>query len=288
MQYLVLALHGLTLGAIYALVALGFHLVFRAAGLLDFAQGEKVVLSTLLALSLVQSGIPLPVAALLVVAIGFVLGIGYDRAVIAATVRRGVLPAVIATVGAFMVLESSHILVWGDQGRPFPSLVGGEVGVGQATIQAQSFLILGIVALIVVALASFLSRTRLGLGVSAASEDALAAATLGIDSRRVRMLAFGIAFALTGLAGFLVAPFTLAGGAVGVDLTVKGFTAAILGGLGSTYGVVGGALLLGLFRDLVGSQVSQSVREPMVYLILIVALLLRPNGLFARRRVRMV
>lgn len=284
MQYVALAIHGLTLGSIYALVALGFHLIFRSVGVLDFGQGDKVVLGGLAGLTLLHNSLGLAGAFAVVVVGGLLAGVVYDGLVIAPTLRRGPDAAVIATVGALLVMGSGHILVWGATGAAFPPLVGGTVAIGHARVDAQDFLIWGVVALAVVCVVAFLARTRYGQGMVAAAADPMAAGTVGIDVRQSRILAFSLAFGLAGLAGVLVAPLTLAGGTIGPSLTLKAFTAAVLGGLDSTYGVLVGSLLLGLFEDLVGSQVPYAFLDPLVYSVLIVVLLVRPQGLFGRRK----
>src|SRR5947208_3268101 len=125
MEYLVLAVHGLTLGSIYALVALGFHLIYRTVAVLDFGQGDKVVLGGLVGLTLVRHGMSLPLAFIVVIGGGLLAGVVYDQVVIAPTLRRGLDPAVIATVGALLVMGSGHVLVWGATGEPFPALISG-------------------------------------------------------------------------------------------------------------------------------------------------------------------
>lgn len=284
MQYVALAIHGLTLGSIYALVALGFHLIFRAVGVLDFAQGDKVVLGGLVGLTLVRHDVALVAVFAVVVVGGLVAGVVYDAVVVAPALRRGLEPASIATVGALLVFGSGHVLIWGATGEAFPSIISGSVAVGSARVQTQDFLIWGVVAVSVAAVVLFLSRTRYGQAMVAAANDPMAAGTVGIDVRQTRMIAFSLAFGLAALAGVLVAPLTLAGGTFGPSLTVRAFTAAVLGGLDSTYGVVLGALLLGLFEDLVGSQVPYAYLDPLVFSVLIVVLLAFPAGLLGTRR----
>jgi len=284
MQYVALAIHGLTLGSIYALVALGFHLIYRASGVLDFAQGDKVVLGGLVGLTLLHRDLGVGFVAVLVLVGGLLAGVGYDRLVIAPTIRRGPDAAVIATVGALLVLGSGHIIVWGATGEAFPPLVKGAVAIGTARVQTQDFVIWGAVAVVVAAVVAFLGRTRFGQGMVAAATDPMAAGTVGIDVRQTRVVAFSLAFGLAGFAGVLVAPLTLAGGTIGPSLTLRAFTGAVLGGLESTWGVVAGSLLLGLFEDLVGSQVPYAYLDPLVYSVLILTLLVFPAGLFGRRR----
>jgi len=283
-QNLALAIHGLTLGSIYALVALGFHLIFRAVGVLDFGQGDKVVLGGLVALALLNQHVPLLLAFLIVILGGVAAGVLYDRLVIAPTIRKGhVDSAIIATVGALLVMGNGHVLIWGATGSAFPPLIGGNVTIGGAQVGDQEFLIWGVVAVAVAGVVLFLGRTRYGHGMVAAAADPMAAGTVGIDVRQTRVLAFAIAFGLAGLAGVLIAPLTLAGGTGGPNLTLDAFTAAVLGGLDSTYGVVAGAIILGVFTDLVGGQIPYAYVNPLVYSILILTLLVRPQGLLGSK-----
>jgi branched-chain amino acid transport system permease protein len=282
-RYVALVIEGLTLGSIYALVALGFNLIYRAVSVLDFGQGDKVVLGGLVALSLTRIDLPLPLVFVIVVAGGGVAGLAYELLIIRPTLRRGPDIAVVATVGALLIMSSGHILVWGATAEPFPAIVPGTVAIGSAQVDAQNFVIWGVVAVVVAAVAVFLNRSRYGKAMVAAAADPMAAGTVGIDVRQTRVIAAVGAFALAALAGVLIAPVTLAGGTVGPSLTLKAFTAAILGGLSSTYGVVVGGLLLGVFEIVVGAQVPFAYRDPIIFTLLIAVLLVRPEGLFGRR-----
>ena len=278
-----LAVDALTLGSVYALIALGFHLVYQAAGVIDFAHGEKVILATLIALTLVSRSLPLVVVFPAVVAVCFGLGAVYESLVIAPSRRRSVFAAVVASVGAALVLGSGHIVIWGSEGKPFPPLLAGRTSWGPVSIQNQSIAIWVVLLVVVFLLFWFMGRSRLGRGMVAAATDAEAAETVGVDARRSRMLAFALAFALAGLAGVLVAPITLAGGTGGAALTLKGFTGAILGGIESAPAVVAGALVFGLLENLVGGALPYVFRDPLDFSLLIVVLLLFPSGLFRRR-----
>jgi len=283
MQYISLTISGITLGSIYALVALGFNLVFRTVDVLDFAQGDKVVLGGLVALTLVNDHVPLALTFVIVMAGGLLAGVLYQMLVVRPSLRRGPDVAIVATVGALLVMSSGHVLIWGATAQPFPAIIGGSVRIGGAEVDAQDFVVWGVVAVVVTAVTLFLSRSRYGKAMLASAADPMAAGAVGIDVRQMRVIAASVAFSLAGLAGMLIAPITLAGGTVGPTLTLKAFTAAILGGLTSTGGVVVGALLLGIFEMLVGAQVPFAYRDPLIFAILIVVLLVRPSGLFGVR-----
>jgi branched-chain amino acid transport system permease protein len=282
MPDVLLIVSGITLGAIYALVGLGFHLIFRTVNVLDFAQGDKVVVGGLVGLSLVNAGVPLGLTIVLVIVAGALAGVVYELVVIRPALPRGVDAAVVATVGALRVLSSGHVLIWGATAKPFPPVIGGTVHIGKSPIDAQNFVIWGVVAVAVAAVALFLAKARYGKAMVASAADPMAAGTVGIDVRRTRMIASSVAFALAALAGVLIAPITLAGGVVGPALTLKGFTAAMLGGISSTYGVVAGGLMLGLVEALLGAQIPFAYRDPAIFGILILVLLLKPSGIFGK------
>jgi len=286
MQNLNLLVSGLTLGAIYALVALGFNLVFRMTGIIDFAQGDKVVLGGLIGLTLLNAGLSQTAILLVVIlAVGLVLGVIYDWVAILPTQRHGAIAAVAATVGMSLVFANGHALIWGPDARPFPPVVDGTIDVAGLRITYQSVAVWLVLALVAIGLGVLMERTRVGRGMIAASTDALAATAVGINVTKARAISFALAFGLATVAGVLVAPITLAGGgSLGISLTLKGFTGAILGGLDSTTGVVVGALLLGVVESQIAVFLPSGYVDPVVFALLIVVLLLMPNGLFGLRR----
>jgi branched-subunit amino acid ABC-type transport system permease component len=284
-QNLNLLVSGLTLGAIYALVALGFHLVFKMTGIIDFAQGDKVVVGGLIALSLVQAGVSnIVVLLVILLAIGLVLGVIYDWAVIRPTSRNGSVAAVAATVGMALVFANGHALIWGPDAQPFPPVAAGSFEIGGVRVLYQSLLIWGVLLATGLAIGFLVERTRTGRGMIAAATDPLAATAVGINVARSRAISFALAFGLATVAGVLVAPITLAGGgSLGLSLTLKGFTGAVLGGLESTKGVLIGALLLGVVESQLAVYLPSNLVDPVVFGLLIVVLLVMPNGIFGRR-----
>jgi branched-chain amino acid transport system permease protein len=287
-RFIDLLVSGLTLGAIYALVALGFHLVFKMTGVIDFAQGDKVIIGGLIGLTLVRQGLStILLVALIVLAVGIVLGVAYDAIVILPTQGNGPIAAIAATVGITLVFANGSQLIWGPDGKPFPPVHGGAVEFGGVRIGYQDLLIWAVVIAVGIGLALLLDRSRTGRGMVAAATDPLAATAVGINVSRMRAIAFALAFGLSALAGVLIAPITLAGGALGTALTLKGFTGAVLGGLGSTRGVLAGAVLLGVIESELALVLANNIVEPIVLIALIVILLVMPNGLFGLRRQRL-
>ena len=289
MQNLDLLVTGLTLGAIYALVALGFHLVFRMTGIIDFAQGDKVVLGGLLGLTLVNAGMSsLALVLIVVLIVGLLAGVAYDVVAILPTQRNGEIAAIAATVGMTLVFANGHQIIWGPDAEPFPPLIDGYVTIGSLQITWQSIIIWVVLGVVGVVLAFMLERTKLGRGMIASATDPLAATTVGVNVSRDRALSFALAFGFAAIAGVLVAPITLAGGGgLGTALTLKGFTGAVLGGLASTRGVIVGALLLGVIENQLAAFLPNSNVDPVVFGGLILILLVVPNGLFGLRRQRL-
>ena len=223
MQYVTLAIGGITLGAIYALVALGFNLIYRTVDVLDFAQGDKVVLGGSARADAWSTGMCRSHScSCIITAGGLVAGVLYHDIVVRPSLRRGPDAAIVATVGALLVLSSGHILIYGATAQPFPQIIGGTVRIGSSHVDSQDFVIWGVVAVVVAAVALFLTRDRYGKAMVASAADPMAAGAVGINVRQMRVIAAPLAFSLAALAGVLIAPITLAGGAVGPALTLKG------------------------------------------------------------------
>lgn len=288
MRYLILIVSGLTLGSIYSLIAIGFNLVFRTTGLIDFAQGDKAVLGGLVALSLINLHIPMPLVILTIVLLGIGFGALYDQAVIRPAQRHGPSAAVVGTVGASLVIGSAALVIWGPSGIAFPPITAGGFQISSLQITYQTVWIWGTLAVVVTALLTLMKRTRFGKGMVAAASDPLAAVAVGISIRAARLTSFAIATALAALAGILIAPITLAGGGIGGTLTIKGFTGAVLGGIDNTIGVVGGSLILGVTETMLQGELSNNgYVDPIVFGLLLVVLLVAPTGLFGARRGRL-
>ncbi len=282
-----LVLAGLTVGAGYALVALGIHIILRATRVINFAQGEFVVVGGLLAYSFVtflHANIWLALAGATV--LGFALGLLYERVVLRPAARVGELAATIATIGTVYVLLYGHALIWGSLPEPLPFFSGGERDakwiVGGVEIAAQQLWVLALLALALLATYLFFERTTYGKAVRAAAGNPLGARLVGIDVNRARAVSVAIAIALAAYGGSIIGPITLVGGAGGVAIGIKGFVGAIVGGLESPVGCAAGGLLVGVVEKLLEGQVGYGIADPVVYSLLLAMLLVRPQGLFGR------
>jgi branched-chain amino acid transport system permease protein len=283
-----LVVAGLTVGSGYALVALGIHIILRATRVVNFAQGEFVVLGGLFAYSTVTLlHTSVWIGLLVATAAGFALGLLYERVVLRAAARAGEINVTIVTVGTVFVLLYGHALIWGSLPQPLPYFSGreGDVSwrVAGVEIAAQQVWVLALLALALGVLGVFFERTTYGKAIRAAANDPTGAQLVGIDVDRARSISVAIAVALAAFGGVIIGPITLVGGAAGIGIAIKGFVGGIVGGLDSPVGCTVGGLLVGILEKLLEGRFGYGVSDPVVYGLLIAMLLVRPQGLFGRR-----
>ncbi len=271
---------GLTAGSIYALVALGFSIIFNASRVINFAQGEFVMIGGMSAVSLVAAGMPMPVAILGAVGIAAIVGLALERLAVGRAKTADIVTLIIITIGASIFLRGVAQLVWDKNIHALAPLSGDTpIAFLGATIVPQSLWVLGATIAVVTALSWFFRRTVLGKAMLATSYNPLAAQLVGIDIKKVLFASFGLAAGLGALAGVLIAPITFTSYEVGIMLGLKGFAAAILGGLGSFPGAVVGGLLLGLLESLGAGYVSSAYKDVLAFVLILVVLFFRPDGI---------
>jgi branched-chain amino acid transport system permease protein len=274
---------GLSAGCIYALVALGLHLVFKATGAINFAQGEQVMVSGLFALTLSSLGLPLPFVFAATLLFGALFGWVYERLLIRRVLAEGHLSVILLSVAVAIVLENGGALLWGKEPKPFPGFSGETpVSLFGAGVHPQSFWVLGVAGAAVVALHWFFRRTTLGTAIEAAANNATAARLVGISPDRTARHSVMIASGLAAAAGVTGAPLLMVGGPLGTVVALKGFAALVVGGQATSFGVLAGGLLLGLLEFFAAFFLSQGYRDAVSFAVLIAVLLLRPQGLFGR------
>ncbi|MEN9396167.1 MAG: hypothetical protein RLZ81_697 [Pseudomonadota bacterium] len=277
-------LTGLTIGAIYALVALGFAIIYNASHVINFAQGEFVMIGGMATVSLIQLGLPLLPAIALAVAAAVLVGMALERFAIEPARGASATTLIIITIGASILLRGLAILVWDKKLHTVPSFSGDTpIQIGQATLLPQSLWVMGITLVIVLLLGWFFGRTLIGKAVLATSHNPVAAQLCGINVRFVLFLSFGLSAGLGAVAGILIAPITLTSWDVGVMLGLKGFAAAILGGLGSGVGAVVGGLVLGIAESLGAGYVSSAYKDAIAFIIILAVLFFMPSGLFGKK-----
>jgi branched-chain amino acid transport system permease protein len=273
---------GLLFGMVYALVAMGFSLVYRMTRVLNFAAGDLLMLGGFIGFSLyVQLRWPF-IAVILTssLAVGLLMVI-VDRLALAPAYRRSGVAATVSTIGLAFALQNGAQLFWGNLGLSFPTVFGNNpVPVFGVLIVPEMVALFLIGSIGIVILTLFMTRSRLGVAMRAVAGDPVMARLVGINVERTKSLSFFIAGALGGIAGVLLAPITLLTTTMGTALGIKGFVAALIGGLGNLPGAVVGGLLLGLLETLVGAYLDPSWTDGIVFAIVVVLLLLRPFGIF--------
>jgi branched-chain amino acid transport system permease protein len=288
-QLLQFVFSGLTVGAVYALVALGFTLIYNASDVINFAQGEFVMLGGMVTVFAAAAGMPLPLAALLAIAVAVLTGLTLHRLAIEPARGASAVTLIIITIGASILIRGLAQIVFDRQFHALPAFSGeAPIRVLGASILPQSLWVLGGAAVIVLGLWLFMERTLLGKAVRATAANRLAARLVGIDTALVLALAFGISGAIGAIAGILITPITLTHFAVGTLLALKGFAAAMLGGIGNPVGAVVGGLALGLLESLAAGFISSTYKDAVAFLVILGVLFVLPQGLFGRRAVERV
>ena len=280
---------GLTVGAVYALVALGFTLVYNASDVVNFAQGEFVMLGGMVTVFASAAGVPLPLTALLAVVVSIAVGLLLYWLAIEPARDASPVTLIIITIGASILLRGAAQILFDKQFHKLPSISGDTpVNLLGAAIQPQSFWVLGGTAVIVILLYIFLERTVVGKAVLATAANKLAARLVGINTATVMALAFGGSAAIGAVAGVLITPITLTSYDVGTMLALKGFAAAMLGGMGNPIGAVAGGLILGLLEALGVGYISSTYKDAFAFIVILLVLFAMPQGLFGRRTVERV
>lgn len=280
---------GITLGAIYALVALGFTLIYNASHVINFAQGEFLMIGGMGTVVLMDAGAPIYLAIPGAIVMAGIAGVLLHKLAIAPAKNADVVTLIIITIGASIFLRGLAQIFWGKDYHVLPAFSDTEsLSVGGAVLLTQSLWILGIAALLVTALGLFFTRTALGKALLATSMNKDAASLVGIKTGAILTLAFGIAALLGAVAGVIVAPITFTAYDIGIMLGLKGFIAAAIGGLGSSTGAILGGLLLGLAEAYTAGYISSDYKDAVPFVIILVILFFLPNGLLGSRAVERV
>ena len=284
-QWLQYIASGLTVGAIYALVALGFSIIYNASRAINFAQGEFVMIGGMSAVTLVGAGFSLAAAVPLAVLAAVLVGLLLEKLAIEPARKADTVTLIIITIGASLFLRGLAQLVWDKRVHALPAFSGDKpLQFLGATVLPQSLWVLGGAGLAVAGLSWFFGRTLFGKAMLATSYNPLAAQLVGINTRTVLLASFGLAAMLGALAGVLIAPITFTSYDAGIMLGLKGFAAAMLGGLGSFSGAVLGGLLLGLAEGLGAGFISSAYKDVIAFVIILGVLFFMPGGLLGARR----
>lgn len=280
-QFLQFLFSGVTVGATYALAALGFTLIYNASNVINFAQGEFIMLGGMLAVVFTQAGLPLPVALMLAIVVPAIVGVLIEKLAIEPVKGAETVTLIIITIGASLVIRGLVAVFLGKNTHSLPPFSGdAPIEILGATLLPQSLWVLGVTALVVVVLWYYFNRTLQGKAMLATSYNRLAAELVGINTSWVLFMSFAMSAALGALGGILLTPITLTSYDVGIMLGLKGFVAAVLGGLGNGLGAVVGGLLVGILEAMGAGYISSAYKDAIPFVLILFILFFMPRGLF--------
>jgi len=276
---------GLSIGAVYALVAMGFSIVYRTMGLVNFAHADVVMVGAYVTVTFfLTAKLPFGVSLLLAVLLTGTLGLVIER-ILRPLESKDLNLMLIGTIGFGIVLESLAILVWGSFGTAVPTPIPNvPINVGGLIITAYQLLILAMSAAVMVLLYLFLDRTKLGTAMQAAAMDRVAATAMGVNVSSSNALAFAIGSSIAAVAGALVGPLLYVSPGMGASIGIKGFAAAILGGFGNIPGAILGGLIIGLIEAFSSRQLS-AYSDLITFVVFALAMMVRQTGIFGERTV---
>lgn len=289
-DFLQLFFSGLATGSIYALAALGFTLLWQAAGTINFAQGEFVMLPAFAMLGFAALGAPFPLAFLLsAIAATVVLGWAFKRGVVDPLRQFGMMPIVVATIGLSLALRHGVRAGYSAEAHPFPSLFADQLfRVAGVTVTLADLGTLVVALALVFATQSFLTRTVTGRAMQAVAQNTESARVLGIDVPRMVFYTFAINAVLACAAALLVTPTYLAKFDMGEGLGTKAFFAAVIGGFNNSRGALLGGLIVGVSENLAAAYISPAYKDAVALVIFMVVILFKPQGLLGRKEERKV
>ncbi len=282
LQYLVA---GLTYGTIYAVVGVGFNIIYNATGIINFAQGEFVMLGGMTAVTL-HRFVPLPLAIAGAVLVTMVAGALIEMTFIRSLTKPSVLRMIVITIGISIVVREIALVVWGEGVRALPYFTGNEVsslGLGGVRVSPQVLWSLATCVVIVAFLRFFFQHTSLGRQMRACAANRDAAALCGVPTKNLVTLSFVLSAGIGALAGCVVSPITYTSYNVGTGLAIKGFTVAILGGLGNSTAAVAAGFVLGVIESFSVSLLPSAYKDAISVAVLLAILFLRPRGMFGSR-----
>ena len=280
-QFLQFLISGITVGSTYALAALGFTLIYNASNVINFAQGEFIMLGGMLAVFFAQIGLPLPIVLILAMLIPALVGIFMEKVAIEPVKSSDTVSLIIITIGASLVIRGL-IQVWLGKGTfSLPAFSGDEpIHIFGATLLPQSLWVLAVTAVLVASLWYFFSKTLIGKAMLATSFNRTAAELVGINTNFVLLLSFAMSAGLGAVGGILITPITLTSYDVGIMLGLKGFVAAVVGGLGNGLGAVIGGLLVGVLEAMGAGYISSAYKDAIPFALILFILFFMPRGLF--------
>ncbi len=283
LQYLI---NGVTYGSIYALIALGFTVIYKTTDCINFAQGEFIMLGGMFMYTFQENcGISTVSAVFLSIISVSIIGIIIEKIFIRPALKFPPIAIIIITIGLSIVLQTTAMLVWGKNAliiKPFSKSEIFQIN-DNLFINAQNIWIIFITIILMILLHLFFEKTMYGKGFTACSSNPIAASLVGIDRKKMVMFSFGLSAGLGAIGGAILCPLTNVNYSMGVLFGLKGFCAAIIGGLGNNIGAILGGFMLGIIQETGAGIISSSYKDAISFILLILFLILRPTGILGSR-----
>ncbi|MEG1274664.1 MAG: branched-chain amino acid ABC transporter permease [Ruthenibacterium sp.] len=277
------------MGSVYGLIALGYSLIYKASGLMNFAQGDTLTLGAFLGYTFYTLlGLPFGVALVLTVCVCFGFGLFMEKFVIRKLVNKNVLAIyiVLATIAVSYIIQNTTQAIWSTKMLNYPAIFGvASIKIFGVSVQTESIFCLGIALVCMVGLHFFMKYTRFGTAMRASAMDGKAAQACGINTSLSTGITWGLAAGLAALAGILLGPIYGVFISLGATIGRKGFAGAIMGGYGNMYGAMIGGILLGLIETFTSSYLSSMYKDMIAYGILLLFLFVKPTGIFNEKAV---
>lgn len=285
-DFLQFSLTGLTIGSIYAIVALGFVTIYSVTKVINLAQGEFVMLGGMVMYSLLTAGLPYWVAFFVTITIVMIIGWVMEYTLVRRAKEADPISLIILTIGAAIFIRGIASVIWGkDQVRISPFTDNDPITIAGATTTPQGIWVILIMLVVVLFLYILIDKTIMGKAFQACSVNPLAARLMGVRPKKMSSFSFTLSAALGALAGLAIAPIMFPAYDVGIMLGVKGFSAAILGGLGSAPGAVIGGLMIGFLESFGAGYISSGLKDAITFGAILFLLLIRPSGILGEKSV---
>ena len=288
-MFLSIMVNGLIMGAIYGLIALGYSLIYRASGLMSFVQGDIITLGAYLGITFYKMlGLPIYVAMILTFACSFLLGVILEKGVIRVMISRNVMQIyiVLGTIAISYLIQNIAQAIYGTVTLQFPPVFkAANLTIFGVTAQTEAYACLVVSVLLMFALHLFMKKTKFGTAMRGAAMDTLAAESCGINTSLTIGVTWGLAAAISSLAGMLLGPMFGVYVVLGANIGRKGFAGAVIGGYGNIYGAMIGGVLLGLLETFIAGYWIGTYKNLIAYTVLLIFLFLKPTGLFNEKAI---
>ncbi|MGE8004970.1 branched-chain amino acid ABC transporter permease [Lysinibacillus sp. NPDC093216] len=282
-QMLQLLFSGLTIGAIYALIAVGFVIIYNVTGILNFAQGEFAMFGALISISLAKANLPLWLAIILSIVIVAAIGAVFERTAIHTARKSSMTTLIIITIGVSIAFRGIAILIWGTQAQTLPPFTDNTpIQFFEAVLLPQNLWAIGLSIVILIAMMYFYNYTFTGKSLTACVINPFAARLMGINPNKMSLFAVIVSAGVGALAGTVIAPISGASYDMGMILGIKAFVAAVVGGLTNAPAAIAGAFLIGIIEAFTEGLWSSGLKDLVSFSLLLLILFVKPEGLFAK------